>query len=115
RGTLRKLYIKEIQLYPLNSGNTTLKIYDGYNTYSYAISLTGGQLNVFNADNLAGFPFEVNQNSSHVRVVVNQNGISFASAPISCMLGCNGSQPNPCGWADGWNGSQAVKNEGHGM
>lgn len=115
RGKLRRLYIKEIQLYPLGSGDATLKIYDGYNVYEYAVTLTGGQINTFNEENLDGFPFMMNENSTYLKVLIDQSEFPFVSAPITCMVGCNGTAPNPCGWADGWDGAAAVKREGYGI
>jgi hypothetical protein len=115
KGNLRQTYIKQIELFPLASGDVDLKIYDGYNTYTYPVTLVGGEINVFDESNLSGFPFLINDHSSTVKVLVNQADINFVSAPIICMRGCNNSVPNPCAWADGWDGSKAVKSEGYGI
>lgn len=115
RGNLRQTIIKEIQAYPLSSGAATINIIDGYNTYSYDVALVANQLNVFNEANLSGFPFIINQNSNTVRITITQTNIAFASTPITCGQGCNGSIPNPCAWADGWDGVKAVKGEGYGL
>lgn len=115
RGNLRQSIVKQIEVYPVDSGDAELLIYDGYNTYTYAVTLVGGQVNVFDESNLSGFPFIINQHSSSIKVLMDAPGIRFYSAPISCMKGCNNSMPNPCGWADGWDGTKAVKSEGYGI
>lgn len=114
RGSLRKTYIKAIQLYPLSDGTGTLTIWDGIHEYAYAVNLVGGQVNTFDVDSLDGFPFEINTNSASVKVLITSS-VSFASSKITCKTGCNGTMPNQCGWAEGWNGSARVREEGHGM
>lgn len=114
RGNLRKTYIKAIQVYPLASGSGTLTIWDGIQEYAYAVDLVGGQVNTFDADNLDEFPFEINTNSNSVKVLITSS-VPFASSRITCKTGCNGSMPNPCGWAEGWNGSARVREEGYGI
>lgn len=114
-GRLRKTFIKSIQLYPLSSGETTINIEDGYNSYSYAVEVVGGQVNTFNEDNLDNFPFVMAENFDTIRITVDNTNIAFASSVITCMKGCNGTVPNPCGWVDGWDGTRAIKAEGYGI
>lgn len=113
RGMLRKNYLKAVQLFPLESGDTTLRIFDGLTTRTYPITVVAGQVNEFSADQLDGFPLEFTEPS--IRVTVDQTEIPFASAFIECKAGCGGSMPNPCGVADGWAGMTAVKSEGYGV
>lgn len=113
KGSLRKTKIKAIELYPLASGNTTIKITDGYTIYSYPVEVVANQINVFDATQLDGFPF-VMQNKT-VQVYVDSTNIAFASTEIACKTGCGGSMPNPCGHAEGWNGTGYVKAEGYGV
>lgn len=115
RGSIRKTYIKTIQLYPLSSGEAVLNIQDGYNSYSYSIELVANEVNTFNAENLDDFPFQIPATSSAVRITVDNTEIAFCSSVITCMKGCNGSMPNPCAWVDGWDGTRAVKSEGYGI
>lgn len=115
KGHLRKTKIMSVMLYPATSGDTTLRIFDGLMNYTYPISLVGGSVNVFDASNLSGFPFVIPDSSRSVQVLVDQSDIEFLSSKISCMKGCNGQLPNPCAWADGYNGSNPVKNEGYGV
>jgi hypothetical protein len=114
KGSLRKTYIKAIQLYPLGTGDGVLTIYDGINEYSYDVSLVANQVNTFDADSLSGFPFEIDTNSASVKVLVTST-VAFASSKITCKTGCNGTMPNPCGWAEGWNGATQVREEGYGV
>ncbi len=37
------------------------------------------------------------------------------SSAISCMVGCNGTMPNECGYVTGWSGTGQVKSEGFGI
>jgi hypothetical protein len=120
RGTLRQTIIKAIQCYPLGSGDGTIKIYvaKGNNVvdeYSYPVSLAADRVNTFGEEELDGFPFVLPDASHAVKVLIDGDGISFASAQLTCMKGCNGSMPNPCGWVDGWDGNKAVKAEGYGV
>jgi len=109
RGSLRKLRLKNIQLYPLTSGDATLKIYDGFTETDYSITLIANQVNTFAST------FEVSEYSFGIKVLVDAPGISFASARVICGEGCSGSMPNPCGYANGWDGTKKVKSEGYGI
>jgi len=115
KGTLRKTILESVQLYPLESGDSTLRIFDGYNTYSYPVTLVANQINVFDSTNLGGFPFEINPQSTGVQITIDQTDIPFLSSKVTCMMGCGGTLPNPCGWADGYDGTGAVKNESYGV
>lgn len=114
KGSLRKTYLKAIQVYPLGTGSGTITIYDGVSEYEYEVNLVGNQINTFDADSLDGFPFQINENSAGVKVLITA-GMAFASSKITCKTGCNGSLPNPCGWADGWNSAASVREEGYGV
>lgn len=111
-GGLRSLYIQSIELYPLSSGDATIKIIDGYKEYSYPVTLVANQLNSFGKDELSGFPFNVESGSA--RVVIDQSDIAFANTELICHSGCNGAK-NPCGWVDGWNGTGKTKYNGYGI
>lgn len=115
KGRLRQTIINAIQCYPLASGDGVLNLWDGYNNYSYAIELVANQVNTFDEDSLDGFPFIFPESSTGIRVTIDNTSISFASTKLTCMIGCNGSMPNPCAWVDGWDGERAVKNEGYGI
>jgi hypothetical protein len=113
RGRIKKTYIREIQLYPLASGDTTLRIHDGYNQIDYPITVVANQVNVFNKEQLSGFPYELQ--NDHVVISVDNTNINFAKSEILCGTGCNGGLPNPCAWSDGWNGAAPIKKEGYGI
>lgn len=115
KGALRSTKIESVQLYPLASGETTLKIVLGAQTYAYDIEVVANQINVFDGDTLDGFPFEVPYQYENVKVFVDSTEIAFASSFISCKKGCNGQQPNECGWAEGWDGTARSKSEGFGV
>lgn len=115
RGSLRKTYIKAIEVYPLSSGEGEIKIYSGNYTYSYPVTFVANQVNTFDADILDGLPFEIPQGVQYARVLIDNTTVSFASSDIACKKGCGGSMPNPCGWADGWDGKTQVRREGYGI
>lgn len=120
RGTLRKTSINTIQVYPLQSGDATIKIYISTPNkqvfeYSYAVTLVANQLNTFDKTQLSGFPFELPQYTHSAKVLIDNTDIAFASAEIMCGKGCDGSVPNPCGWADGWDGTRPEKGQGYGI
>lgn len=114
KGSLRKTCIKALQLYPLGTGTGTITIDDGITEYSYSVDLVGNQVNTFDGDVLSGFPFEVDKTSNYVKVLVTST-VAFASSKITCKTGCNGTVPNSCGWAEGWNGAARVREEGYGL
>lgn len=109
---LKSMFIEEVQLYPLASGEATLKIVDGYKEYTYPITLVANQVNVFGASELSGFPFTVE--SSSARVTIDNTSISFAKTALICHSGCSGSK-NSCGYVDGWDGTNKVQKEGYGI
>lgn len=111
RGRLRKRRIVGIQCYPLTSGTADIQIVDvisGVTTVTpYPATFVANTINTFAID-------YVFQNPT-VRVLISNAAINFASAPITCLKGCGGTMPNQCGWADGWDGTGAVKGEGYGI
>lgn len=107
RGGLRKRKIKNIQLFPLDNGDTTIIIYDGYTETQFAVTVVAGEINTFEADYTI--------QSQYARVLVDQTNIRFASTPIICLKGCGGKIPNDCAWVDGWDGTAVTRNEGYGI
>src|SRR5690606_17452176 len=115
KGNLRKLIIDSIEIYPLTSGNVTLKVDDGINTYTYDVDLIADQVNVLDGDVLDDLPFALKDNVCDVRITVETNGVLLSKSQIICLKGCNGTTPNDCGWVDGWDGSMAVKKKDMGV
>lgn len=109
---LKSQKIQSIQVYPLSSGDSTIKIIDGYNEYTYPVTLVANQLNSFGEDELDGFPFTVVSGSA--RVLIDQTDISFAKTDLICHTGCSGYK-NPCGYVDGWNGTGKTAKDGFGV
>ncbi len=110
-GRLRKRKITGISCYPLTSGNADIQIVDvisGVTTITpFAATFVANRINTFKIDYTC--------ENDTVKVLIDNTDINFASAPISCMKGCNNSMPNNCAWADGWDGTAAVKSEGYGI
>jgi hypothetical protein len=107
RSRLRKTYIEEITVYPLTGGTSTIKIDDGLTIQHFPVTLVANQLNKFEID------YQLINGSA--RVTLDNTNIEIASAPVYCMEGCDGSMPNDCGFARGWNGTTEIKNEGYGI
>lgn len=118
-GSLRTTYIQSVQIYPLASGDVTLKFYYELNgevvSSGWEISLVANQLNTFDSTQLEGFPFAIPAYASNVKILFDQSSIPVASSAITCLKGCNGSMPNDCGWAEGWDGIRKIQQEGYGV
>lgn len=115
KGSIRSTFINTIELYPLASGDTTIKLIVGQNIYAYNVTVVANQVNSFDGDVLDGFPFEIPEYIENVKILVDQTTIPFASSVITCKKGCDGTQPNECGWAEGWDGTAKEKSEGYGV
>ncbi len=112
KGTLRKLYINSIQVYPLaDATGAELKIYDdaGGGTVSvYNIDLNANTVNTFRVN------YEVKGNFA--RVLLNGTGIPVASSFLTCFTGCNGTLPNDCAYTRGWYDDKEISGkEGFGI
>lgn len=111
RSKLTKVKITSVQCYPLTSGAGEIIIQDTQSgvLYDFAtpVEFVANRINTFAIEHICENP--------NVSVVIDQSTISFASAPIACGTGCNGSTPNDCAWADGWNGTAAARGEGYGI
>jgi hypothetical protein len=107
RNSLKKLKIKKVSIYPLQTAIVNLKIYDGSSITTIPVSLIGNQQNDFYIDYTIV--------SDAARVVIDNTNIQTYSSQIECKIGCNETLPNSCGYVTGWNGSQEIKQEGFGM
>ncbi len=112
KGTLRKLYINSIQVYPLaDATGAELKIYDdaGGGTVSvYNIDLNANTVNTFRVN------YEVKGNFA--RVLLNGTDIPVASSFLICFTGCNGTLPNDCAYTRGWYDDKEISGkEGFGI
>lgn len=106
RDRVRKTKGVQVEVFPLeNHPSTELRLYDNGMLYTYPVQLVANQINVFDIDHFVQGDF--------VRVVFENVGVR--GAKITCMLGCNGTTPNDCGYAKGWDGTREVKNEGYGI
>lgn len=113
RGGLRKTKIKQVEVYPLASGDSTISIIDGNRTYTWDVELVANEINVFTSEQLSGLPYVMQSQS--VSVLIDQTTIPFGSTEIICRTGCNDTVPNDCGWVEGWTGTTQIKSEGYGM
>lgn len=115
KGSLRKTYIDSVSVYPLQSGDTTIRIIVGSTEYAYPVTVVASQINTFDSDTFNNFPFEIPAQYENAKIFVDSSEIQFASSYITCKKGCNGSQTNDCGWAEGWDGTKREKHEGFGV
>lgn len=113
KGGLRKTYIKQVEVYPYTSGDSTISIIDGNNEYVWDVELVANQINIFTSEQLSGLPYIMVNKS--VQVLIDQTDISFASTDIICRTGCGGTVPNNCAWVEGWTGTAQTRSEGYGM
>lgn len=108
RGNLKKVLIQKVEIYPSSSGNTVLKVYDNGLVSSYSISLVAGQINEFQINH--------EMSGNYARVLVDNSTIDMYSTTISCKTGCGGSAPNPCGYAQSYDGTSENRSaEGYGL
>lgn len=112
RGALRKHRIDSIEVYPFGNGQATIKIIDGDRVTSWAVNLVANQINSFTSTEIGGLPYDINNDT--VRVYVDTD-VNLASSEVICRTGCNGTVPNDCAYANGWDGSKEVKSEGYGV
>lgn len=111
RGVLRRRKVTGIQCYPLTGGTGNIIIVDSDNGVEISTPFPA----TFVANKVNSFTIDYTPINGVFKVLIDNTAISFASAPIICLKGCNNSMPNQCGWADGWDGMQAVKSEGYGI
>lgn len=105
---IRKLRVSKIEIFPVDSAaNVDLNIYDNGLVSTYTVNLIGGQVNTF--------PVDYQASSDFIRILIDTSAIQMYSTAITCMVGCNGTMPNECGYVKGWNGTGEVKTEGFGI
>ena len=105
---IRKIHIHEVKVFPIDGKETaTLKIYDNGNVTEYEIQLIGGKINTFWID------YSISGNM--VRILLDNTNMRTYSSTLTCMVGCGGTMPNPCGYVKGYNGTQEIKSEGFGI
>ena len=105
---LKKIRIKEVRVFPVTSVDSTqLKIYDNGQAAIYDIQLIGGQVNTF--------PVNYTASGDHLRILIDNTTLYTYGSRLTCMIGCNGTVPNDCGYVKGWNGNAEVKSEGFGI
>lgn len=112
KGSLRKLKISTVKMYPLaEAENVALKIYDDYaggTVTTYEVNLTANEVNSFKID------YEIK--GSFARVLLDGTGVPVTSAFLTCFTGCNGTLPNDCGYTKGWYDDKEISGkEGFGI
>lgn len=108
RSNIRKTRITSLSLYALGDGDTTIKIYDGNTVASFPITAVNGNVSTIKVDYIV--------KSDMIRVVTDNSVIPVGSSLLTCMVGCNGTKPNTCGYTKSWNGSAEVSGkEGYGL
>lgn len=112
QGTIRKLIIKNIYVYPLaDATDVTLTIHDQYKggtSTEYTIDLVGGDVNTFNVE------YEVL--GTYARVYLNGTALPVASNYLTCFTGCGGRLPNDCGYVKSfYNNKEISGHEGYGI
>lgn len=112
RGTLRRLKIHTVKVYPLAEvSGVALKVYDDY---------AGGQVTTYNvnlvADKVNTFSIGYEVKGSFARVLLDGTNVPVASSYLTCFTGCNGVLPNDCGYTKGWYDTREISSkEGFGV
>lgn len=88
------------------ASNVLLKIYDGQEEVNYTLNVIAG-INTFNVN--------YSVKSSSARITLAGNQISLKGGELTCMVGCNGTQPNPCAFTKSFNGSEVQGKESFGI
>lgn len=105
---IKKLKIKEIHIFPINSvSSIDLKFYDSGFVSTIPVQLVGGQINKFNIDYTV--------NGDFVKILLNNSQVQTYSSKLTCMTTCNGALPNDCGYVMGYNGNTEIQKEGFGI
>lgn len=89
-----------------NASNVVLKIYDGFEIVNYTLNIVAG-INTYNIDYIV--------KSNSCRIVINGAQVSLKSGTLTCMTGCSGTTPNPCGYVKSFNGSEVAGKESFGI
>lgn len=108
QSALKKLKISQVSIYPVSySGVANLMFYDDGYVSSIPVELVGGQINTFDVEYVV--------QGSFVRILLDNTSIATYTSALTCLLGCNGSEPNECGYVKGYNGMAEVQKEGFGI
>jgi hypothetical protein len=103
---IKKIRIKKIRIYPVNDhASAQLKFIDSGKESVLNIALTGGKVNEFATDYFV--------EGNDVKILLD--GVETYSSELTCLLGCNGTIPNDCGYVKGWNGAGETQREGFGI
>lgn len=111
---VKRMYLKSVSFIPNISGDVTIRIEDGMNVHNAVVSAVGGLVNTVDVSDITGYG-DLSVVSRNVKVLIMHEGIALKGSSVSCMKGCSGRLPNPCGWVDGWSGTTAVKSDGFGL
>lgn len=103
---VKKIRLKKIRIYPVSDhAIAQLKFIDSGKESVLNIALTGGKVNEFATDYFV--------EGNEVKILLE--GVETYSSELTCLLGCNGTIPNDCGYVKGWNGTSEVQREGFGI
>lgn len=103
---IKKIRIKKIRIYPVNDHESVqLKFIDSGKESVLNIALIGEKVNEFATDYFV--------EGNDVKILLE--GVETYSSELTCLLGCNGTIPNDCGYVKGWNGSTETQREGFGV
>jgi hypothetical protein len=106
---IKKATISKLKILPKQSGNFQLEIRDEYGNLSTTLTLA------LTADSVNEFYINYPISGSYARLLLDNTALETYSSEITCLKGCGGRTPNPCGYVTGWDGVKDVKTEGFGM
>jgi hypothetical protein len=97
KGSLKKLKIHKVHLFPkVSVPSAEILIYDNGILTQYNVELVANQVNSFDIEYTV---------TGHVaRILLDNSAIPMGGARLICFVGCNGTQPNGCGYTKGYDG-----------
>lgn len=104
--SIKKMIVQDVLIYPVKDHSSTiLYLQDGPELKQIHIQLIGSKINKFSINH------KVQNSNIHIYL---ENVDTYASN-LTCLVGCNGTTPNECGYVKGYNNGNEVQREGFGI
>ena len=104
--SIKKMIVQDVLIYPVNDHSSTiLFLQDGQELKQIPIQLIGGKIN----------KFSINHKIQSSSVQIYLDNIDTYASNLTCLVGCNGTIPNECGYVKGYKNGSEVQREGFGI
>ncbi|ADX66963.1 Uncharacterised protein [Weeksella virosa] len=105
--SIKRLTIHSVMIFPVDDHEkTNLFIQQGTVIKTFPIKLIGGKINKYSIN----YKSEGND-----PIHVYLENIETYSSELTCLIGCNGSMPNQCGFVKGYKNGTEIQKEGFGI